>query len=229
MATILPFRALRYSSNLKKKASSLLAPPYDVISKDLKKQLLGAHPNNAIRLILGNPSVEEHSASAYAGAAKTLRSWRKKGVLGRDGQPSLYVYQQAFKVEGKTYKRTGFLALSRLEPFGRSKGGILAHEFTLAGPKADRLKLMQQAHANFSAIFSLSDMACNCSRVTSPLESAAAATFSESSPLPSSEISIITCPAWCAAFNVMVPRRGFPQASRVLGGSMPWSTELRTM
>jgi uncharacterized protein (DUF1015 family) len=155
MATILPFRALRYSKKAGKKASGLLAPPYDVISRDLKKSLLENSPYNAIRLILGNPSVEDHKVSDYAGAAKTLNSWRAKDVLQRDPQPTIYVYQQVFKVEGKVYRRTGFLALSKLEPFGRSKGGILAHEFTLAGPKADRLKLMKQAHANFSAIFSL--------------------------------------------------------------------------
>lgn len=155
MANILPFRALRYSSALRTKASKLLAPPYDVISKDQKKELLGKNPFNAIRLILGNPSVEQHLSSDYVGAGKALKMWHAKGVLGRDEQPSIYVYQQSFKVEGRSYKRTGFLALSRLEPFGRSKGGILAHEFTLAGPKADRLKLMKQTDANFSAIFSL--------------------------------------------------------------------------
>jgi uncharacterized protein (DUF1015 family) len=155
MANILPFRAIRYSTSLRKKASKLLAPPYDVISREQKKELLKNDPANAIRLIVGNPSVETHRASDYAAAANTLKTWRGKGVLDRDDQPSLYVYQQRFKVEGRLYLRTGFLALSRLEPFGRSKGGILAHEFTLAGPKADRLNLMKKANANFSPIFSL--------------------------------------------------------------------------
>ena len=31
----------------------------------------------------------------------------------------------------------------------------MAHEHTLSGPKADRLKLMKSCHANFSCIFSL--------------------------------------------------------------------------
>ncbi len=155
MARILPFRALRYSQDLRKKASRLLAPPYDVISKEMKQQLLKSDPVNAIRLILGNPSVENHKLSDYASAAKTLKLWRENGTLERDPEPSLYAYRQTFKVEGKTYKRTGFLGLSQLEAFGRSKGGILAHEFTLAGPKADRLKLTTAAQANFSAIFSL--------------------------------------------------------------------------
>src|SRR6185436_15170923 len=66
-----------------------------------------------------------------------------------------YVYQQGFEVQGKTFQRTGFIGLSQLTPFGKKKGGILAHEHTLSGPKADRLKLMNACHANFSSIFSL--------------------------------------------------------------------------
>ena len=155
MARILPFRAVRYASGVSKHLSRLLAPPYDVISSEMKKDLLASDPHNAVRLILGNPSVEKHKADDYATAARNLQAWRENEVLTRDGQPSLYVYQQVFDVEGKNYRRTGFLGLSCLEAFGRTKGGILAHEFTLAGPKADRLNLMKKTHANFSAIFSL--------------------------------------------------------------------------
>jgi uncharacterized protein (DUF1015 family) len=155
MACILPFRAVRYAENLRKKMPQVLAPPYDVISRDMKRVLLRSHPSNAIRLIVGNPSVETHHDSDFAKAGKTFQAWRRRGVLERDPQPTLTVYRQVFKVEGKTYRRTGFLALSRLEPFGRAQGGILAHEFTLAGPKADRLRLMKSARANFSPIFSL--------------------------------------------------------------------------
>jgi hypothetical protein len=36
------------------------------------------------------------------------------------------------------------------------------------------------------------------------------AIFSAASPLPSSEISITTCPAWCDALSVTVPSAGLP-------------------
>ena len=54
---------------------------------------------------------------------------------------------------GQRKVRKGFIALAKLEEFG--KGGIHPHEKTLAGPKADRLKLMEACNANFSCIFSL--------------------------------------------------------------------------
>ena len=49
--------------------------------------------------------------------------------------------------------RKGFIALKRIEDFG--KGGIHPHEKTLSGPKADRLRLMTACRTNFSSIFSL--------------------------------------------------------------------------
>lgn len=155
MASIRPLRALRYSKRNGNRLARVLAPPYDVIPPKMKKALLAADPHNAIRLIVGNPSVETHRPADYAAAAKTLKSWRTRGVLNRDPVPSIAVYQQVFRVDGKTYRRTGFLALDKLVPFGGRKGGILPHEHTLAGPKADRLNLMKACHANFSAIFSL--------------------------------------------------------------------------
>jgi uncharacterized protein (DUF1015 family) len=155
MAEILPFRALRYAGRASRGFSKVLAPPYDVINARQKKDLLSASPHNAIRLIIGNPSVENHRPSDYVSAGRTLAAWRKSGVLTRDNAPSVYVYRQEFRVGRRTYRRTGFLALDRLRPFGGKSGGILPHEHTLAGPKADRLNVMKATNANLSAIFSL--------------------------------------------------------------------------
>ncbi len=155
MAKIIPFRGIRYAVTGGSRLSKVVAPPYDVISTQQKKQLKTADPHNVIRLIIGNPSHEAHRPSDYQAAKKHFSEWREKGVLKRDDETSIYVYRQSFTLRGKTFHRTGFVALSRLTPFGNQKGGILAHEHTLSGPKADRLKLMKACHANFSSIFSL--------------------------------------------------------------------------
>ncbi len=155
MAKIIPFRGIRYNLSGANRLARVMAPPYDVISTEQKGQLKAADPHNVIRLIIGNPSYEAHKPSDYLAAKKFFDDWRGKGVLKRDEEPSLYIYQQAFALRGKNFHRTGFIALSQLTPFGNRKGGILAHEHTLSGPKADRLKLMKACHANFSSIFSL--------------------------------------------------------------------------
>ena len=114
-----------------------------------------ADPKNVIRLIIGNPSHETHKPSDYANAKKTFLAWQKSKVLKREDAPAVYIYRQVFQLDGKAFHRTGFIALSQLTPFGKKKGGILAHEHTLSGPKADRLKLTRATDANFSCIFSL--------------------------------------------------------------------------
>src|SRR6202008_3906049 len=54
---------------------------------------------------------------------------------------------------GKRFTRKGFMARVRLEKFGQ--GRIYPHEETLAGPKADRLKLFHATAMNLSQIFGL--------------------------------------------------------------------------
>lgn len=155
MAKIIPFRGFRYSAAGSSQLGKVMAPPYDVISNEQKRQLKASSPFNVIRLIIGNPSHETHTAADYKNAQKAFTAWKKNGVLSREEEPAIYVYRQTFWVNGKDYSRTGFIGLSQLTPFGKKKGGILAHEHTLSGPKADRLKLMKACQANFSCIFSL--------------------------------------------------------------------------
>ncbi|MFH1235165.1 MAG: DUF1015 domain-containing protein [Candidatus Diapherotrites archaeon] len=55
--------------------------------------------------------------------------------------------------KAKKYSRKGFIPLVRLEPF--EKGNVLPHEFTLSGPKADRLELLRATQTNTECIFAL--------------------------------------------------------------------------
>jgi uncharacterized protein (DUF1015 family) len=155
MAKIRPYRGVRYVETKPQTLKKMVAPPYDVISPAQKKELLKAHSENVIRLIIGNPSHETHHPKDYAAAKKSFQAWQKKRILIREESPAIYIYRQSFKLDGRAYHRTGFIALSELTPFGNKKGGILAHEHTLSGPKVDRLKLTRATAANFSCIFSL--------------------------------------------------------------------------
>ncbi len=155
MAEIIPFRGMRYNPAKVGDLSKVMAPPYDVISGEKQDDLYSRHPNNIIRLILrkkkeaGAPQDE-----AYGEAAVEMASWIRDGVLVRDARPAIYYYAQTYALpDGRTQCRRGFIALARLEEFG--KGRIHPHEKTLSGPKADRLKLMLKCNANLSAIFSL--------------------------------------------------------------------------
>lgn len=155
MAEIKPFKGVIYNSEKVGDLAKVMAPPYDVISTELQDDLYLRHPNNVIRLILGKTTPEDASgADRYSRASEDLKKWTDSGVLVRDDRPAIYYYTQTYTPKGgEPLTRKGFIALARVEEFG--KGKIHAHEQTLSGPKADRLKLMEACGANFSCIFSL--------------------------------------------------------------------------
>jgi uncharacterized protein (DUF1015 family) len=154
MADIRAFRAHRYDLGRVGALSDVIAPPYDVIDADLQQALYDRSPYNVIRLILNKEQPSDSEAdNRYTRAAATLRDWLRDDVLRQDSARSLYVYHQDFEVEGRRFTRKGFLARVRLEPFG--SGRIYPHEETLAGPKADRLKLFHATHMNLSPVFGL--------------------------------------------------------------------------
>jgi uncharacterized protein (DUF1015 family) len=154
MADIRAFRAFRYDLGRVGALSEVIAPPYDVIDADLQRALYARNPYNAVRLILNQEETTDTATNnRYTRAAGFLREWQAHGILAQDTARALYVYHQEFEVEGKRYNRRGFLARVRLEPLG--SGRIYAHEETMSGPKADRLKLFRATAMNLSPVFGL--------------------------------------------------------------------------
>ena len=154
MAEIRAFRAFRYDLGRVGQLAHVVAPPYDVIDPALQQRLYDLSPHNAIRLELtkDEPGVAEVD-NKYQRAARTLKEWIAEDSLRQDTARALYAYEQEFTAEGKTHTRRGFFARVRLEPF--ETGQIFAHEQTMAGPKADRLKLFQATGFNLSPVFGL--------------------------------------------------------------------------
>ena len=154
MPDIRPFRGIRYDMTQVGAMSDVVAPPYDVIDGSLQDRLYNASPYNIIRLELNKEEpTDGPKENRYTRAAKFLKDWRRDGILRDDDHPALYVYHQAFTVEGREYTRKGFVARVRLEAFGQGK--IFPHEQTLSGPKADRLALFNATQFNLSPIFGL--------------------------------------------------------------------------
>ena len=151
MAEIAPFRGILYDTS-KSDASSVMAPPYDVIDEDMRAALIAKDPHNCTKLILPQGEGDQK----YANAKSILDEWFASGVLVRDERPALYRYHQVFRsseLGGREVVRRGFIAHVRLHAF--DEGVILRHELTLAGPKVDRLKLMEATGCHFSQIFTL--------------------------------------------------------------------------
>jgi uncharacterized protein (DUF1015 family) len=157
MAIIHPFHAWRYD-NSRLRLEDVVTQPYDKISPQMQDRYYSASPSNLVRIILGKPEPEDNdTTNVYTRAAKAFRSWRDKGILRRDPGPSIYAYQQQFKLPGDPSRvrhiRTGFIALGRLHDY--SEQVVHRHEQTLSKPKADRLNLLRATRAHFGQIFML--------------------------------------------------------------------------
>lgn len=156
MANISPFRGTRYNLEKIKDMSAVTAPPYDVIPKEEQDQLYKMSQYNIIHMLLGKDSPgDNENNNKYTRAGKYLKDWQKKGVLKKDPEPSVYINLQEFKLDGKIKKRTGFIALLKLEEFDKKDSSVYPHENTLSAPKEDRARLIRAIEANLGPIFAI--------------------------------------------------------------------------
>jgi uncharacterized protein (DUF1015 family) len=146
VAQIQPFRGIRFSlpdSDLPK----FLAPPYDVISKEMQGELLARDPRNIVRVVL-NPAQGE---GAYTEAAAHYAALKESGTLREDPEPVHYLLEQAFAGPRGTLTRFGLMTRFRAE--NPETGVVLPHEKTRKGPREDRYRVLEATRANFSPIF----------------------------------------------------------------------------
>ena len=156
MASVRPFRALRYPFDQVADPAAVLAPPYDIINAAQQQELYARDLHNVIRLEYGLQAAEDTAENnRYTRAKATQAEWLAAGTLIEDAQPAFYPHAQRFQWAGQARERRGFFAAVRLQPF--DAGEILPHEWTLKGPKEDRLQLMRACLASFSPIFGLYD------------------------------------------------------------------------
>ncbi len=152
MTVVRPFRAVRYDT-ARVDLSRVIVPPYDVIAADERGSFFDRDPHNAIRFELTRDAADEASAN-YGWIRETLDAWRASGILVQDDEPAYYVMSQRFRApSGEELERVGFFGELALEEYGERV--VRPHERTLAGPKADRLKLLRAAEANLSSVFLL--------------------------------------------------------------------------
>jgi uncharacterized protein (DUF1015 family) len=145
VSLVKPFRALRYDEERAGRLDDLVAPPHDVITPEMREQLLAASPYNAVRLIRPDDPDE---------AGHVLRSWQEQGVLVREREPAVWILEEEFTApDGSRRTRRGLIARVRLEPY--SSGRVLPHERTLARPKEARLPLLRATRTKLSPILLL--------------------------------------------------------------------------
>lgn len=145
MVDIKPINAIVYNQD-NVSMDKVIAPPYDVIDEKYREDLLSRSEYNIVNLIL--PTGE----NKYENAAEIFERWKNEKVMVQTEKPSIfYIIQKYTNEKGKQIERKGFIARNKIEDFSTKK--ILPHEYTMGGPKQDRLNLVTATKAFFSQIF----------------------------------------------------------------------------
>ena len=131
---IKPINAIVYNQEIVD-MDKVVAPPYDVITSEYCDELYERDPFNIVRLILTKGD------NRYEDAKNYYEKWLLEGVLIKTKKPSIFYMIQKYTTESGR----------KIESFESKK--ILPHEYTMGGPKADRLKLTKAIRANLSQIF----------------------------------------------------------------------------
>ncbi len=155
MATIKPFRGIRYNQDKISSMNDVISQPYDRVRYGLQDQYYELSEFNITRIIKGKEyKSDSEQDSVYTRANAFLNQWLAEGVLVKEDQPAYYVYHQTFPLpSGESITRKAFICAFELSDF--EDGIVLPHEKTHAGPKIDRLNLTRATETYFGNIFML--------------------------------------------------------------------------
>lgn len=149
MAKIKAFKAVIYNQEKIKDLSSVICPPYDVISEQEQKYYHEKSHYNFIHILLGRDIVGEDK---YQRSADYFKEWLKDEILMPEEKPCVYFYSQEYYIRGEKRSRFGFVSLLKL---GELDSSVFGHENTQPSPKEDRLKILKRVKANLSPIFAV--------------------------------------------------------------------------
>ena len=107
MIRIAPFRGVFYNQKKIRDLAKVVAPPYDVISKEEQEKLYKKSPYNFVRLDLSQ------EPDSYNAVAQTLIEWQAQGILERDETPAIYFLTHRFKLKSGEQKLRTRLFRSR--------------------------------------------------------------------------------------------------------------------
>jgi uncharacterized protein (DUF1015 family) len=163
-----PFRALTYRQQDPGHLARVSSPAYDLVTAEGRDRLAAADPHNIVRLILplvepGTDGGEEVAARSAAQAAETLRAWQQNGVLDRDSEPALWLYEMA--APNGAPATVGWLGAVALPPAGSS--AVLPHEDTYPVAVEGRRALLAATGTDLEPIVLAHDPEPEVARLTS--------------------------------------------------------------
>lgn len=151
MANIKPFRGYRYNGDKTGDISTVIAPTQYNIGDEEKAKLYEMNEYNAVRIFDGiEYDTDTKEDNKYTRAADYLKDWIANGVLERDPEEAIYLYEETVELHGNSYQNMTFVALLELEELGSEN--IRTCEEIREMSKRDRYELLSKTNADMSMI-----------------------------------------------------------------------------
>ncbi|MGA2934761.1 MAG: DUF1015 family protein [Methanomicrobiales archaeon] len=147
MVQIHPFAALRPNPVFAPEVASV---PYDVISAGEAAGCIRENPRSFLRVSRADaelPGIPPHADAVYLRARENLLSMVGEGVLVRDTEPSLYLYQVG---DGRRWV-TGLVCTIGVDDY--LDGTIRSHELTRRDKEEDRTRHIDAVNAQTGLVF----------------------------------------------------------------------------
>lgn len=151
MVNIIPFNGYRFNSGKVENLGDVMAPPYDTISEEERKDLYKREEHNIVRLNKGAElPTDNDKENACSRARELLNEWIASEYLIRDEKPCFYLYEQQVVYKNTTYTNLGLVGLLELQDLNTDN--ILQCEKANEQTREARSELLSHTGANFSMI-----------------------------------------------------------------------------
>lgn len=132
-------------------APEVACVPYDVVNTSEAAALASGKPHSLLRVDRAEidlpPGTDPHADVVYAKARENFLALQRDGVLARETEPCLYVYQQRMGA----HRQRGLVAVCHVEDY--DAGLIKKHEKTRKDKEDDRTRLIDTLGANTGPVF----------------------------------------------------------------------------
>lgn len=151
LANIKPFKGYRYNTEKAGDIGKVMSPPYYNLSHEIKKDLYDMSEYNSVRLFSGmNYETDGEKENRFTRAGAYLRNWIEDGILIRDDEEAIYMYEETIEVKGTTYQNRTFVCL--LELSESSDGIVTPCEESREVSRQDRYEFLTHTNADLSMI-----------------------------------------------------------------------------
>lgn len=151
MSKVIPFCGLRYNKSAIDGLDSVTAPPFEILSEKDENELCGRSEYN-INRITSHFKSHSNTSERDEDICGLIKNWEAQGIIKSDGEPALYVYEQAFRKSSVPRSVRGIFGLVEVEDYGTKI--VLPNERISTAVNNKILNFWENTHINICPVWS---------------------------------------------------------------------------